>query len=193
MTADLHPDAWNMKHSRIEPALAPGLRVLSRCLVFVALGILPAAVPVLAVKPSSRPAVASRPADGTAVPDDLTSLSLDDLLGLQVRVTSVTRTSGSAARAPAALFVITQEEIRRSGATSIPEALRLAPGVSVARVDSNKWAISIRGADSRFSNKLLVLMDGRTLYDLLRAGVYWDVQDTMSAFRDRPSSWSPVA
>lgn len=119
------------------------------------------------------------------VPDDLTALSLDDLLNVQVRVTSVTRTSESAQRAPAALFVISQEDIRRSGATSIPEALRLAPGVFVARLDANKWAISIRGANSRFFNKLLVLIDGRTVYDPLHAGTYWDVQDTILEDVDR--------
>ena len=79
--------------------------------------------------------------------------------------------------AAAAIFVITQEDIRRSGATSIPEALRLAPGLEVARQDSHTWAISSRGFNDEFANQLLVLIDGRSVYTPLFAGVYWDVQD----------------
>ncbi|MEZ4483424.1 MAG: Plug domain-containing protein [Syntrophotaleaceae bacterium] len=69
--------------------------------------------------------------------------------------------------------------MRRCGATSIPEALRLAPGLNVARIDGNKWAITARGFNGRFANKLLVLMDGRSVYTPLFSGVYWDVQDTL--------------
>ncbi|RPH43229.1 MAG: TonB-dependent receptor [Planctomycetota bacterium] len=79
---------------------------------------------------------------------------------------------------PSAVFVILPEDIRRSGARSIPEALRMAPGLQVARLDANKWAISSRGFNGRFSNKLLVLMDGRSVYTPLFSGVFWDVQDT---------------
>jgi iron complex outermembrane receptor protein len=110
-------------------------------------------------------------------PSDLTELSLEELMN--VEVTSVSKKPERRWEAPAALYVITQEDIRRSGVTSIPEALRLAPGVHVARIDANKWAVSIRGFSGRFTNKLLVLMDGRSVYTPLFGGVYWDVQDTM--------------
>jgi iron complex outermembrane recepter protein len=107
---------------------------------------------------------------------DLTDLSLEDLMRLSV--TSVSKKEERLSDAPAAVFVITQEDIRRSGVTNIPDALRMVPGVEVARIDANKWAITARGFNSRFANKLLVLMDGRTLYSNLFSGVWWDVQDT---------------
>src|SRR5205807_1514877 len=75
--------------------------------------------------------------------------------------------------------------IRRSGVTSLPEALRLAPGVQVARIDANKWAIGVRGFASRLSRSLLVLIDGRSVYSPLFAGVYWEVQDTLLQDVDR--------
>lgn len=79
----------------------------------------------------------------------------------------------------AAVFVVTDEDLRRSGVTSIPEALRLVPGLQVARIDANKWAISARGFNGRFANHLLVLIDGRSIYSPMFAGVFWDVQDTL--------------
>ena len=88
-------------------------------------------------------------------------------------------------RTPAAIYVITGEDIRRSGATSIPEALRLAPGVEVARIDSNKWSIGIRGFGSRLNRSVLVLIDGRTVYTPLFDGTYWEVQDTVMEDIDR--------
>ena len=108
---------------------------------------------------------------------DLMALSLEELTSLEV--TSVSRKSQKVSEAAAAVFVITQDDIRRSGATSIPEALRLAPGLSVARIDGSKWAISSRGFNGRYANKLLVLIDGRSVYSPLFSGVYWDVQDTL--------------
>lgn len=114
---------------------------------------------------------------------DLTELSLEDLLN--VEVTSVTKQAQPLAQTAAAIFVLSQEDIRRSGATSIPDALRMVPGLQVARLDSNKWAISSRGFNGRFANKLLVLIDGRTVYTPLFSGVYWDVQDTMMEDIDR--------
>src|SRR4029079_3404557 len=80
--------------------------------------------------------------------------------------------------APAAVYVLSNEDIKRSGATSIPEALRLVPGVQVARGSTSGCAISVRGFNSALANKLLVLMDGREVYDALFSGVYWDIQDT---------------
>lgn len=107
---------------------------------------------------------------------DLTSLSLEQLMN--VRVTSVSKKPQRVSDTAAAVHVITSDDIRRSGATSIPEILRGVPGLQVARIDSNKWAISSRGFNGQFSNKLLVLMDGRSLYTPVFSGVFWDVQDT---------------
>ncbi len=107
----------------------------------------------------------------------LQNLSVEELLN--VEVTSVAKKAQSLNDAPAAIFVISHEDIKRIGATSIPEALRLAPGVDVARIDANKWAVSIRGFNGRLANKLLVLIDGRTTYTRAFAGVYWENQDVM--------------
>lgn len=105
----------------------------------------------------------------------LASLSLAQLGN--VKVTSVSKEPEEVWRTPAAIYVITAEDIRRSGATGIPEALRLAPGVDVARVDSDHWAIGVRGFESAFSKSVLVLIDGRSVYTPLFGGVYWDVQN----------------
>ena len=107
----------------------------------------------------------------------LKGLTLEQLGNIEV--TTVSKTPVSASRTPAAVYVITQEDIRRSGATSLPDALRLAPGVEVARIDGVKWAIGIRGFQSRLSRNLLVLIDGRTVYSPLFHGVYWEVQETL--------------
>jgi iron complex outermembrane receptor protein len=104
---------------------------------------------------------------------------------MNIEVTSVSKKAQKLSSAAAAIFVITQEDIRRSGVTSIPEALRMAPGVQVAHIDANKWAISARGFNGRFSNKLLVLMDGRTLYSPTFSGVFWEAQDTLLEDIDR--------
>ena len=115
--------------------------------------------------------------------DDLTQLPLEDLMNLTV--TSVSKKEQRLASAATAIYIVTGEEIRRSGVTSIPEALRLAPGVQVARIDANKWAVSIRGFNGRFANKLLVLMDGRSIYTPLFSGVFWEAQDTVLEDVDR--------
>ena len=98
---------------------------------------------------------------------------------MDIEVTSVSKKPEKVTQAPAAVFVITQEDIRRSGATQIPEVLRMVPGVEVARVDSNKWAVSIRGFNNLFARKLLVLIDGRSVYTGLFSGTFWDTQDTV--------------
>lgn len=113
----------------------------------------------------------------------LTRLSLKELANLQI--TSVSKKEENYFNAASAVYVLTQEDIHRSGATSIPEALRMVPGMNVARINANKWAISARGFNGRFANKLLVLMDGRTVYTPLFSGVYWDVQDTLLEDIDR--------
>src|SRR5579884_1368749 len=114
---------------------------------------------------------------------DVTAMSMEDLMNMQV--TSVSKRSQKLADAAAAVFVITQDDIRRSGATNIPEALRMVPGIQVARIDQNKWAIASRGFNGRFDNKLLVLIDGRSVYTPLFSGVYWNIQDVMLEDLDR--------
>jgi iron complex outermembrane receptor protein len=108
-------------------------------------------------------------------PVDLTQASLEDLMN--VRVTSVSKREQKLSTAGAAAYVITQEDIRRSGMTNIPDLLRMVPGVNVARIDANTWAISIRGFNNRYSSKVLVLIDGRTVYTPGFSGVFWDQQD----------------
>ncbi|MGA1867672.1 MAG: TonB-dependent receptor plug domain-containing protein [bacterium] len=108
---------------------------------------------------------------------DLTDLSLEELMDL--KVTSVAKKPQKYSDTAAALFVITDEDIRRSGVTSIAEALRLVPGLHVGRIDANKWAIASRGFNDRYTNKLLVLMDGRSLYLPMYSGVLWELQDTI--------------
>lgn len=114
---------------------------------------------------------------------DLAELSLEQLL--EIEVTSVSRREQKLSRTPAALYVITQEEIRRSGLTAVPELLRLAPGLHVARINSSTWAISARGFNGRFASKMLVLVDGRTVYTPLYSGVYWEMQDLLVDDIDR--------
>jgi len=98
---------------------------------------------------------------------------------MDIPVTSVSKQESTVGHSAAAIFVITPEMIRRSGATCIPEALRMAPGMEVAHIDSNKWAISCRGFNGLYANKLLVLIDGRTVYTPVFSGVYWDTQDVL--------------
>jgi len=122
--------------------------------------------------------------DGVAnTPAALKNLSLEELS--QIEVTTPSKTPTRAFQSAAAITVITGEDIKRSGALSIPEALRLAPGVEVARIDGNKWSIGIRGFGSRLSRSVLVMIDGRTVYTPLFAGTYWEVQDTLMEDIDR--------
>ncbi len=127
--------------------------------------------------------LANASAAGPQSVPDVTSMSLEDLMNMQV--TSVSKRTQKVADAAAAVFVITQEDIRRSGATSIPDALRMVPGLEVAQIDQNKWAIGSRGFNGRFDNKLLVLIDGRSVYTPLFSGVYWNVQDVVLEDVDR--------
>lgn len=110
-----------------------------------------------------------------ATTPDLTGFSIEDLM--QVKVVSAAKVEQALQDTASAVFVITADDIRRSGATNVMEALRLAPGVEVARIDSSRWAITIRGFNGRFANKLLVLIDGRTVYNTQFSGVYWEIQD----------------
>jgi iron complex outermembrane recepter protein len=104
--------------------------------------------------------------------DDLDKLSVEELFTLQV--TSVGREAQQLSKAPAAVFVLTAEDIRRSGATCIPEALRWVPGLTVLRVDGRSWVVSARGSARLYANKMLVMIDGRSLYTPLFSGVIWD-------------------
>jgi iron complex outermembrane receptor protein len=106
---------------------------------------------------------------------DLTTISLEDLMNIQV--TSVSKKEQKLSQTGAAVYVIGQEDIRRSGATNIPDLLRQAPGVDVAQIDANTYAISIRGFNDRLADKVLVMIDGRTVYTPTTSGVYWDQQD----------------
>jgi len=124
---------------------------------------------------------------GVAEADDLASTNGPDLSRLadmdisqlmQVKVT-ILGPSRTVSQTPAAVSVVTQDQIQRSGAMNIPEALRLVPGMDVAQVDASQWAVSTRGFNDTFADKLLVLQDGRDLYTPLYSGVFWDVQETM--------------
>ena len=113
----------------------------------------------------------------------LADLDLEDLL--RVEVTSVTKTSGWWAESPAALYVISAEDIRRNNALTVPEALRQVPGLQVARTDSGGYAVSSRGLNERLNRQLLVLVDGRSVYSLLTSGVAWESLDVMMEDIDR--------
>ena len=108
-------------------------------------------------------------------PGDLTNQSLEDLMN--VEVTSVSKKEQKLSRTASAVFVITQEDIRRSGATNIPDVLRMVPGVEVAQINASTWAISARGFNAEFGNKLLVTVDGRNVYTPTFGGVFWDALD----------------
>ena len=119
-----------------------------------------------------QPCLARAEADTGA---DLFDMSIEDLM--QVEVTIESKTSQPMFEAPAAVYVITSEDIKRSGATSIPDALRMVPGLQVASLNAHTWAISSRGFNGKYANKLLVMIDGRTIYTPFYGGVYWDMHD----------------
>ncbi len=114
-------------------------------------------------------------ANPASIDEQIRDAEIEDLLNMQV--TSVSNAPENLRTSSAAVSVITSEDIRRSGVTSVMEALRGVPGVNVARQEQNKWAISIRGFNHRTSNKLLVLIDGRSIYDPLFSGTFWEVRD----------------
>jgi iron complex outermembrane receptor protein len=106
---------------------------------------------------------------------DLREMSIEDVINIEI--TSASRKAQRAADVAAAIFVITHDDIRRSGMTTIPDLLRLAPGVNVAQVNSNQWAVSMRGFNGVHADFLLVLVDGRNVYNRLFSGVSWDTED----------------
>jgi len=151
-------------------SFAHALRVVRTLGMALALGFAPVGMSVAAETESTA-------GSEEAEIEDLMDLEIEDLLNLEI--VSVARKSQRLSEAAAAVYVITAEDLRRSGVRSIPDALRMAPGVQVAQVSGNRWAITARGFNGLMSNKLLVLMDGRSVYTPLYSGVYWDMQDTM--------------
>lgn len=119
----------------------------------------------------------------TAAVPDLADFTLEQLL--EVQITTVSKKPERRFTSSAAVYVLTRDDIRRSGATNIPDLLRLVPGVEVGRIDSNKWFIGVRGFASRLTRSLLVLIDGRSVYSPLFAGAYWEVQDTLLSDLER--------
>ncbi|HLA31366.1 MAG TPA: TonB-dependent receptor [Pseudomonas sp.] len=135
---------------------------MKRCIAwFMLLGCAGSASDVLAYQPSI----------------DIKGTSLVELMNLNI--TSLSRKSEALNKAPAAVYVITNDEIKRMGVTHIAEALRYVPGVEVVRQEANKWAISIRGFNSRTANKLLVMIDGRSIYSPFFSGVLWEEKDVV--------------
>lgn len=135
----------------------------------------------IASSPFSRALADASESDQNANP--VRQLTLEQLGN--VEVTTATKAPERVWNTSAAIYVITNQQIRRSGVNTVPEALRLAPGVEVARIDSNKWSIGIRGFGSRLSRDVLVMIDGRTVYTTLLAGTYWEVQNLMLEDVDR--------
>lgn len=139
---------------------------LVTCLLFVL------SIPLRPQNPSSNPGSPS-----------VADLSVEEILSLPV--TSVGRKAQQVANSPAAVYVITQEEIRRSGAVTIPDVLRIVPGLVVARISGNTWGISSRGGTRQFANKMQVMIDGRPVYNRFFSGVFWDSQDLLLEDIDR--------
>ncbi|MEI8371489.1 MAG: TonB-dependent receptor [Planctomycetota bacterium] len=170
---------WLPVQARLGASLAAWL--ISPLLTFAQEPVGPSSSPVAPAQAATEPQARS----GKAV-NDILSLDLEQLTrtpivvpSMDIPVTSVTKAPSTVGHSAAAIFVITPEMIRRSGATCIPEALRMAPGLEVARIDQNKWAVSCRGFNSRYATNLLVLIDGRTVYTPVFSGVYWDTQDVV--------------
>jgi iron complex outermembrane receptor protein len=121
--------------------------------------------------------------DAEAEQRDLTRLSIEELANIQVE--TVSRRPESRIEASGAVHVITEEDIRRSGITTLPDAVRLSPGVQASRIDADEWALAVRGFASRLSRSVLVTLDGRSLWTPLFAGVFWDQHDTSLFDLDR--------
>jgi iron complex outermembrane receptor protein len=131
------------------------------------------------IAPGGRAAAQARPGS-----PDLKRLSLEELGSIEV--VSVSKEPSAVWDTPAAIFVLTRDDIVRSGVTNIPDALRLVPGVDVARIDTSRnWVVGIRGFGDQYSKSVLVLFDGRSAYTPLWAGVHWPIQDTALEDIDR--------
>ena len=123
------------------------------------------------------------PGGAQAMPQDLARATLEDLL--KIRITSASRKEERPDDVPAAVSVITEDDIRRSGITTVPELFRLVPGMTVSQINSNNWAISVRGFGNLTSNKILVLVDGRSIYNLAFSGEFWNSLDLLVEDIDR--------
>jgi iron complex outermembrane recepter protein len=154
------PDRGRKIASRRHPVTMLGTMFVTACLILNAAG-----------------ATAAEATPESISAASLSQMTLEELSNIEI--SSVSKKPELLSDAPAAVYVITQEDIRRSGATSIPEILRLAPNLQVARVDASQYAITARGFNSTTANKLLVLIDGRSVYTPLYSGVFWDAQDVM--------------
>lgn len=156
--------------STLKSALSP--RIFARQIA----GLLGLSATLLAGGALGQPSPpAPPPAAQAATQRDLSQVSIEDLMN--IKVTSVSKKEQKMSQAAAAIFVITQEDIRQSGATNIPDLLRMVPGLDVSQINANSWAVSARGFNEQFTNKLLVLIDGRAVYTPLLGGVNWDTQD----------------
>ena len=172
-----HPKLWRSFPSVISPA-ARFCVVLRRCAALSAAFLLAVILPVHADTFAS-----SSDQQEQAPQNPLKQLSLDQLGNIEV----VTKNKAPQPvwKTAAAIYVITQDDIKRSGVTTIPDALRLAPGVEVAQISSDKWSVGVRGFGSRLNRDVLVLIDGRSVYSTLIAGTYWEVQETLLEDIDR--------
>ena len=139
-----------------------------------------AVLPFVLMAASAKAAETNQPPKSA---DSLESLSLEQLVN--VKVTSVAKQETDLFTSPAAISVVTQDDIRRMGATSIPEALRMVPGMDVGQISANQWAVGARGFNFEFANRLLVLVDGRSIYSPVFGGVFWEIQDLVMEDLDR--------
>ena len=154
------------------------------CLTCCSLLLGQAVSPALKVEPIVDPLSEMSPSPKGEVNDGILDLDIEHLStvdavipAFDAAISSVTKQESTVGKSPAAVYVITSEMIRRCGATCIPEALRLAPGVEVTRLNSSSWNVSIRGFQDRYVNKLLVMIDGRSVYSPVFSGVFWDMLD----------------
>jgi len=161
-------------HRRVAPRNQVTSSGYLRRLVIAAAALLFCVLPNVFVSAAESDPPPAKPAD---------ELSLEDLVN--IKVTSVSKKETRLEDSPAAVTVVTQDDIRRFGITSIPDALRLVPGMDVAEVNSHEWAVSVRGFNAEFANKLLVLVDGRSVYTTGFGGVIWGMQDVVMEDLDR--------
>src|SRR6267154_1854284 len=168
------PRAAHFRHG--VKTLAPPRRAKGNCRHFTCAGLSTWALPIIGVVIFAAGAF-GQTQEALPPPSTLKKLSLEELMNIEV--TSVSKSPEKLLETASAIQVITAEDIRRSGVTSLPEALRLAPNLEVAQVNSHDWAISARGFDTTLANKLLVMIDGRTVYTPLYAGVFWDAQNVL--------------
>ena len=138
---------------------------------------------LMAIVLTAASAVATDTNQPSKFSNDLENLTLEQLVN--VKVTSVSKKETDAFTSPAAISVITQDDIQRNGFTSIPDALRLVPGMDVGQINASQWAVSTRGFNNQFADKLLVLVDGRSVYTPSFSGVIWEIQDLVMEDLDR--------